>query len=62
MTSYDYVVVAGGTAGCVLATRLSEDDSVRVLLIEAGHAEGPAAMADPAGAIGLLGTRWTGPS
>jgi choline dehydrogenase len=56
MTSYDYVVVGGGTAGCVLAARLCEDGSISVLLIEAGHSEGPAAMADPSGAIGLLGT------
>jgi choline dehydrogenase-like flavoprotein len=34
--TYDYVIVGGGTAGCVLAARLTEDPAVRVCLIEGG--------------------------
>ena len=48
MKTFDYIVVGGGTAGCVLAARLSQDAGVRVLLLEAGAAEPSAAMADPA--------------
>jgi choline dehydrogenase len=36
-TQFDYVVVGAGTAGCLLANRLSADPQVRVLLIEAGR-------------------------
>ena len=44
---FDYVVVGGGTAGCVVAARLTEDRGTRVVLVEAGAAEPVPGMSDP---------------
>jgi choline dehydrogenase len=55
MRSYEYVVVGGGTAGCVLAARLSED-GVRVLMLEAGGARALESMALPPAWPTLMGS------
>src|SRR5512135_1598093 len=57
MAEFDYVVVGGGSAGCVLAARLTEDPAVRVCLVEAGPSDASALVATPAGVALMLPTR-----
>ena len=52
---YDYVIVGGGSAGCVLAARLSEDGSANVLLLEAGPADKDPYIHMPVGFFKMTG-------
>lgn len=54
MELFDYVIVGGGAAGCVLANRLSADGKQRVLMLEAGGEPASRWIAIPAGFSKLL--------
>ena len=55
VATFDYIIVGAGSAGCVLANRLSADPAVRVLLLEAGGRDDSFLIRMPAG-IGRLVT------
>lgn len=65
MTRFDYVVVGAGTAGCVLAHRLSADPETTVVLVEAGDHDTNPLISVPRGFGDLLGdptTAWHHPT
>lgn len=54
MKEYDYIVVGGGSAGCIVAARLVSEGNVRVLLLEAGRDEYHPVLKMPAGYMKFL--------
>ena len=55
--TYDYIIIGGGSAGCVLANRLSADKNNSVCLLETGPSDNTALVSTPIGVIGLMDSK-----